>query len=382
MTIASDQLIATLEQAGIASLAGVPCSSMTGLINLAIKSEMPRYVNAPNEGEAAAYAAGCWLGGARGGVLIQNSGLGNLYNALTSLLDAYRIPTWLMIGWRGMPEIPDEPQHERMGAISQDILKLAGAEIGVLDGSNLSELRSTIDTCFDQRITGGRLVPLKSIDRGPASEGDQETLTGSTLRRSISCVRHAPSSARTRAEAVEALAQSGLNADVFATTGFIGRELYTRADRPNHFYMAGSMGHIAPLALGHADTTGRPVLALDGDGALLMRLSGLAFVGSRAPSRFAHLTLDNAAHESTGAQDTLSATTDLAYVASACGYKHCLETDDIDAALQLCRQGLEGDGPVFVRLRIRTGGSTPERIRIPLPDLAARFREATSGVSA
>jgi len=60
---------------------------------------------------------------------------------------------------------------------------------------------------------------------------------------------------------------------VLASTGFCGRELYSVNDRPNHLYMVGSMGCVVPLALGLA--LARPdlrVIALDGDGAALMRM--------------------------------------------------------------------------------------------------------------
>jgi phosphonopyruvate decarboxylase len=352
---------------------------MNGLTDLAMSRAAPRYVNAPNEGEATAYAAGCWLGGGRAGVLVQNSGLGNLYNVLTSLLDAYHIPVWFLIGWRGMPGADDEPQHLRMGAISKEILELAGAQFDVLAPDKLPHLAASINRDFSRRTVAGLLAPLGFIERGAIGDHNLPRVDADKHHGAVSCVRHAPGEKATRRAAIDALAGTFPDAAMFATTGYIGRELYTRADQPNNFYMAGSMGHIAPLALGHADTAGRPVLVLDGDGALLMRLSGLAFVGARAPKRFAHVVLDNAAHESTGAQATLSATTDLAHIASACGYRHCLETDDLAAACELCELGLAGDGPVFVRLRIRTGGPVPERIRIPLPDLAARFRLATSG---
>ena len=117
---------------------------------------------------------------------------------------------------------------------------------------------------------------------------------------------------------------------LLASTGFCGRELYAIADRANHLYMVGSMGCVTPLALGLA--LARPdlkVIALDGDGAALMRLGALATVGATAPRNFWHLLLDNAAHESTGGQATVSATVAFADVAAACGYRSSLDTDSV-----------------------------------------------------
>jgi len=71
---------------------------------------------------------------------------------------------------------------------------------------------------------------------------------------------------------------------VLASTGFCGRELYAIEDRPNQLYMVGSMGCIVPLALGLA--LARPdlrVVALDGDGAALMRMGAFATVGTYGP---------------------------------------------------------------------------------------------------
>src|SRR5262249_724988 len=84
-----------------------------------------RYVGAANEGDAIAIAAGAELGGCRGVVMIQNSGLGNAVNPLTSLTHTFRIPLLLIVTLRGDPDGPgDEPQHELMGAITTRMLEL------------------------------------------------------------------------------------------------------------------------------------------------------------------------------------------------------------------------------------------------------------------
>ena len=94
---------------------------------------------------------------------------------------------------------------------------------------------------------------------------------------------------------------------VLASTGFCGRELFAIEDRSNHLYMVGSMGCVVPLALGLA--LARPdlrVVALDGDGAALMRLGAFATVGAYRPANLQHLLLDNGVHDSTGGQATVS----------------------------------------------------------------------------
>jgi phosphonopyruvate decarboxylase len=90
------------------------------------------------------------------------------------------------------------------------------------------------------------------------------------------------------------------------------------------------MGCVLPLALGLALT--RPdlrVIALDGDGAALMRLSAFATVGAYGPPNLWHLLLDNGVHESTGGQATVSPRVSFAEVATACGYASSLETSNL-----------------------------------------------------
>src|SRR5260370_26897275 len=73
-----------------------------------------RHIITANEGNAGALAAGYYLStGYPGLVYMQNSGLGNAVNPLTSLADpdGYRIPLLMLIGWRGEPGTKDEPQH-------------------------------------------------------------------------------------------------------------------------------------------------------------------------------------------------------------------------------------------------------------------------------
>jgi phosphonopyruvate decarboxylase len=142
---------------------------------------------------------------------------------------------------------------------------------------------------------------------------------------------------------------------VLASTGFCGRELYAVADRGNQLYMVGSMGCVVPLGLGLA--LARPdlrVLALDGDGAALMRLGAFATVGAYGPPNLLHLLLDNGAHDSTGGQATVSPLISFADIAAACGYASSLETDDVTRiAGWLDEKPLRG--PRFARLLTRPG---------------------------
>jgi phosphonopyruvate decarboxylase len=142
---------------------------------------------------------------------------------------------------------------------------------------------------------------------------------------------------------------------VIATTGFTGRELFAVADRANHFYMVGSMGCASSLGVGLA--MARPdlqVVVIDGDGAALMRMGNMATLGAYADDNLTHILLDNEAHDSTGAQPSVSASVDFAAIAVACGYGDVHRGLDI-ASLENFLRTKACSGPRFLHLKIKTG---------------------------
>ncbi len=120
--IEADAFLDPARAAGFDFYTGVPCSFLTPIINRVISDRAIDYVAAASEGEAVAIAAGAWLAGHRTVVMCQNSGLGNAVNPLTSLNYPFRIPTLMIVTWRGGPGIEDEPQHQLMGPITPSLL--------------------------------------------------------------------------------------------------------------------------------------------------------------------------------------------------------------------------------------------------------------------
>jgi phosphonopyruvate decarboxylase len=374
--VSSEAFLNLLARRGVTRLSGVPCSSMTGLINLASGGAPIPYANAPNEGEALAYSAGAWLGGGLGATLFQNSGLGNLFNALTSLIFPYRIPVLMLCGWRGEPGSNDEPQHAAMGALSGPLLEKTCARVSTIHASaDISALAAELEGLSDGREARALLVSAGAFDSSPDLSPAPvlpPPATSQAERHSEAARVDCSAALRT---IVERLPEQ---AGVVATTGYIGRAYWAISDSPRGFCMAGSMGHASAIALGAAVQSGRPMLVIDGDGAILMRPSGAAMVGSMGPAHFSHLVLDNGVHASTGGQRSLSASVDLAGMASAFGYRRALDTNDPDHAASVLLEGLEGRGPTFVRLRVLETGPTPPRVRTPLDEIAARFRSFLS----
>jgi len=117
----------------------------------------------------------------------------------------------------------------------------------------------------------------------------------------------------------------------------------------------GSMGCVTPLALGLA--LSRPdlrVVALDGDGAALMRLGAFATIGAYAPPNLWHLLIDNSAHDSTGGQTTVSGQISFAGIAASSGYVSAFETEEV-AQIGAWLEGPTRNGPQFACVLTRTG---------------------------
>lgn len=357
--------LSAARERGFRLWSGVPCSYLDPLINAVIDSDDLRYVAAANEGDAVAIAAGAELGGVRSVALFQNSGLGNAVNPLTSLTHTFRLPVLLIPTLRGEPGgAPDEPQHTLMGEITVPLLELMR-----IAWEHFPEEDAGVAPALDRAL--GHMTEHRRPYALVMRKGAVEPRAGSSP-----LAVHAPPrivSAGTGAEPTltrtEALrtVQAGVRASdvVLATTGYTGRELFACDDRASQLYMVGSMGCASSLGLGLAlARPERRVLVLDGDGALLMRMGALATVGHERPANLIHVVLDNAVHESTGGQSTVSRSLDLCSVAHGCGYPTATRADTADALTDLLAS--ERAGPTFVHVPLRPG--TPADL--PRPTLA------------
>ncbi|KAF0143196.1 MAG: phosphonopyruvate decarboxylase [Rhodospirillaceae bacterium] len=357
---------------------GVPCSFLTPLINRVISDQGTTYVGATSEGEAVAIAAGAWLAGRETVVMCQNSGLGNTVNPLTSLNWPFRIPTLLIVTWRGQPGHPDEPQHALMGQMTPALLDLmripnrlfpvTAAEIApALDGARAAMERYGLP--FALLMAQGSVV-AEALEETPLTVPPPGEVVDI-------CCGHALSQRPTRAAALACvLALVPDEAAVFATTGKCGRELFTLSDRAQHFYQVGSMGGASALGLGVALNTRRPVIVLDGDGAALMKMGNMATIGAKAPRNLIHILLDNGVHDSTGGQATVSANVSFARMAGGCGYTTATATDELTGFETAVQQALTRPGPHMIHLRLQPGSMTRlGRPTVKPAAVAQRFKD-------
>ncbi|MEW2592234.1 phosphonopyruvate decarboxylase [Micromonospora aurantiaca] len=367
MALEAGDVIRALLDRGFGPFVGVPCSMLGPMITWFEEYAPDLYLPANNEGEAVAIAVGAQLAGRRPVVMIQNSGLGNAVNPLTSLCDPMLVPILILVTWRGEPDRADEPQHRLMGAITRPLLNLMRVEHAVL-APDPAVFDLQLGVAVDRMRQAGRPYAL--------------VVPAGTIR---PAARVAVPAALPPRRKVIASIMSGLPADVLvaATTGKTARELASDWDRPTNLYLVGSMGCVASVGLGMAlGAPDRPVVVLDGDGAALMRLEALVTVGARRPDRLVHVLLDNGAYESTGGQRTNAPTVDFSAIAKGCGYASVHDTDDPEESARFVRDALGGRGPHFLRVGV-AAGSDPGLGRPTLgpADAADRLRAAIVGAA-
>ena len=230
--IAADAFLEPAQARGFSFYTGVPCSFLTPLINRVISDPALAYVGAAGEGEAVAVAAGAWLAGRRTVVMCQNSGLGNTVNPLTSLNYPFRIPTLMIVTWRGQPGLADEPQHELMGAVTGSLLDtIAVGHAGF--PSDADAVTAALDRA--ERAMAADALPFALVMEKGSVRDDGLVQPDPALRPRGAIVDLRQGGARPARidllRRVQALVPA--EAAVVATTGKTGRELFTSTTAPS-----------------------------------------------------------------------------------------------------------------------------------------------------
>lgn len=320
------KFVSTLTRSGVDFFCGVPDSLLKSFCAYVTDNCGDRHVITANEGGAVGLAAGHYLAtGKMACVYMQNSGQGNAVNPLASLADpdVYSIPMVLLIGWRGMPGVHDEPQHVKQGKITIDLMETLGIPTWVVpEGKSKSEGEAeqwteVVSDAVKVAVTERRPVALV-VKKGLFEEYKLQS--------------HEPDiSPLRREDVIEIILKTiGKDAVVVSTTGMISREVYETRERlgqghEKDFLTVGSMGHASMIALGVArDCTeknfNRYVICLDGDGASIMHTGNMAIAGAARQPNLFHIVLNNAAHDSVGGQPTVGSKVNLTEIARACGY--------------------------------------------------------------
>ena len=346
-------LLDECRKAGIDFYAGVPDSFLKGLCDELFDrfgTDGPFHVVAHNEGGAIGLCAGHYLATGKPALCyMQNSGLGNTVNPLTSLTDpqVYAIPCLLVIGWRGEPGVKDEPQHIKQGAVTLSQLDLLGIPCAVLS-------EDTSDGEFRELFAGllaalrqGKVAAL--VARKGALVSDRHPAYGNDAVLS-------------REDAAEIILHAAAPADCFvSTTGKLSREVFELReklgqDHRRDFLTVGSMGHASMIALGVAESKpDRRVWCLDGDGAVMMHLGSLALIGRRAPKNLVHVVINNGAHETVGGMPVCSGALNITALAEAAGYRRVLKAGTAESLRQALEDAASAEGPVLLEVRCACG---------------------------
>jgi sulfopyruvate decarboxylase alpha subunit len=131
-----EEIFAALTAQGVRQVAYVPDAGHKDLIERCAAEHSMTTVPLTTEEEGVALLAGAWLGGQRGALLMQSSGVGNCVNML-SLVRTCRFPLLMLVTMRGQAgEL--NPWQLPMGEAAAPVLELAGCRVFAVDDAEMA----------------------------------------------------------------------------------------------------------------------------------------------------------------------------------------------------------------------------------------------------
>jgi thiamine pyrophosphate-dependent acetolactate synthase large subunit-like protein len=155
---------------------------------------------------------------------------------------------------------------------------------------------------------------------------------------------------------------------VVAGIGNTNFDLYAAGHRAQNFYMLGSMGLACPIAFGVAlAQPERGVIALEGDGSILMALGCLATIGMVKPRNLTIVIMDNGIYQITGRQKAATAASaDIVAIARGAGIGNSHWVRDDKHFEKLIARRFDEGGPVLLAAKIDDQGGTAQTPRDPV----------------
>ncbi len=331
---------------------GVPDSQLRALCDYLVNvygTDKKHHIIAANEGNAAALASGYYLATGRVPVVyMQNSGEGNIINPVASLLNdkVYGIPCIFIIGWRGEPNVHDEPQHIYQGMVTLKLLEDMDIASCVLDKDMTADAFKEVFEGFKMPLAEGRQVALV-VKKGALSYGEKVVYANDYEMRREDIIKHI-------------IDYTGKDV-IVSTTGKASRELFeARASNGQghqyDFLTVGSMGHASSIALGVAlNKPQSKVWCIDGDGAVLMHMGAMAVIGSNRPDNLVHIVINNNSHETVGGMPTVAGKIDMAAIAKACGYVNVASVDSFEALDRELERAKKAETLTFIEVKSAIG---------------------------
>src|SRR5580704_295159 len=145
-----DEIFTVLKRAEIRQVGYVPDAGHARLIELCQGDPAIRAVPLTSEEEGVALLAGAWLGGQRGALLMQSSGVGNCINLL-SLTKTCRFPLVMLVTMRG-EWAEFNPWQVAMGSKTQAVLELM--DVLVYRAEREEEAAETVAAALDIAFNG------------------------------------------------------------------------------------------------------------------------------------------------------------------------------------------------------------------------------------
>jgi thiamine pyrophosphate-dependent acetolactate synthase large subunit-like protein len=154
---------------------------------------------------------------------------------------------------------------------------------------------------------------------------------------------------------------------VVAGIGNTNFDLYAAGHRPQNFYMLGSMGLAVPIALGVAIAQpSRGVIALEGDGSILMSLGCLSTIAQVKPRNLTIIIIDNGIYQITGKQPTATqGTADIVEIARGSGIENSLWIRDEVHFDELIDRAFDDGGPILLAAKIDDQPGYSKMVRDP-----------------
>lgn len=338
--VKSQDFIDNLNSHDVSPLLMVPCSIFKPLTNWMLNNDV-EVIFPPNEAHAMGFAVGSYCASRKLPVIfMQNSGLNNIANCQTSLNLLYKVPTLMVVSWRG--EKPEAPEHNIMGEKLKSYFELLDIPFRVLSQNWEAELGEMASLAKEQETPTAVVVRRGFFDEG------QSKFPLIDIDLSLS-----------RYKAIRIIKEFFQDSAVFiSTNGHASRDSFSVMDSPD-FYMMGSMGHAFSIGAGTAWSLAKKnnkninTVVLDGDGGCLMHLGSLALIGleNLRDSGLVYVVLDNAAYESTGGQPSLASKVDFEKVAEGLGFSNIYSVSEA-SALETILTKAKNFTPCFIHVKV------------------------------
>lgn len=308
-----------------------------------------KHIIAANEGNAVAIAAGYHLATQKIPIVyLQNSGIGNIVNPVASLLNhkVYGIPCIFIVGWRGEPNIKDEPQHIFQGEITLKLLEDIGLKTFIISQDTVQQEVGDFLIQNKELLSKGRSIAfvVKKNAFNYSAKGK--------YKNSFQVLRE---------DYIKEIVKIADKDIIISTTGKTSRELFEirENNQQSHHYdflTVGSMGHSSSIALGISlYKPNSKVWCIDGDGAALMHLGAMAVIGASQPKNFIHIVINNNAHESVGGMPTVIDKVNLVNIAKSCGYQQAISIDSINDFNEALQEAKKSNILYFIEAKAAIG---------------------------